>query len=145
MTKLNKKILYILVVCIVFAIIGFSAALNNYSSTPINHNDLKDAVVHVYILKDSNFLEASKILKQAGLVENSFLFCSLAIIKISIYHISAGEYKFNTSMTPSEMIDKLMRGENKIYTGSNRLFVSPTTTRYLVVFRSENYHSKGAI
>ena len=63
MKKLNKKILYMLVVCFVFVIIVFFAALNNYSSTPINHDDHKDAVVHVYILKDSNFLEASKILK----------------------------------------------------------------------------------
>ena len=106
--------LYILIVCVAFAIIGFSAALINYSSTPINNNDHKDTVVHVYILKDSSFLEATKMLNQAGLVKNSFLFCSLAIIKGSNYHVRAGEYKFNTSMTPSEMIDKLMRGENKI-------------------------------
>jgi cell division protein YceG involved in septum cleavage len=108
MKKLNKKILYIFVVCIAFAIIRFSTTLINYSSTPINNNDLKNAVVHVYILKDSSFLEAAKILKQAGLVNNRFLFCSLAIIKISYRHIRAGEYKFSTSMTPSEIIDKLM-------------------------------------
>jgi cell division protein YceG involved in septum cleavage len=114
MKKLNKKIIYILIVCVAFAIIVFSAALNNYSSTPINNNDHKDAMVHVYILKDSSFLEATKMLKHAGLVENSFLFCSLAIIKRSDYHVRAGEYKFNTSMTPSKMIDELMRGENKI-------------------------------
>jgi cell division protein YceG involved in septum cleavage len=114
MKKLNKKIIYILIVCVAFAIIVFSEALNNYSSTPINNNDHKDAMVHVYILKDSSFLEATKMLKHAGLVENSFLFCSLAIIKRSDYHVRAGEYKFNTSMTPSKMIDELMRGENKI-------------------------------
>ncbi|MGD0280149.1 MAG: hypothetical protein ABSC11_12685 [Smithella sp.] len=114
MKKLNKKILYIFVVCIAFAIIGFSIILINYSSTPVNHNDHRGAVVHVYIMKDSGFLEATKILKQAGLVENSFLFCSLAITKISCRKIPAGEYKFNTSMTPSEMIDELMRGKNKI-------------------------------
>jgi len=113
MKKLSKKIIYILIVCVAFAIIGFSAVLNNYSSTPINNNDHKDAVVHVYILKDSSFLEATKMLKQAGLVENIFLFCSLAIIKRSNYHIRAGQYKFNTSMTPSTMIDQLMHGENK--------------------------------
>ncbi|MFZ1036883.1 MAG: hypothetical protein WAU61_12025 [Smithella sp.] len=114
MKKLNKKIIYILVVCVAFAIIGFSAVLNNYSSEPMNHDDHRDAVVHIYILKDSSLLEATKMLKHAGLVENSFLFCSLAIIKRSNYHVRAGEYKFNTSMTPSEMIDELMRGENKI-------------------------------
>ncbi|MGA9112105.1 MAG: hypothetical protein WB290_17615 [Smithella sp.] len=114
MKNLNKKIIYILIVCVAFAIIGFSAALNNYSSTPINNNDHKDAVVHVYILKDYNFLEATKMLKQAGLVKNSFLFYSLAIIKRSNYHVRAGEYKFSTSMTPSEMIDELMRGGSKI-------------------------------
>ena len=114
MKKLNKKIFYILIAFIAFGIIGLSTTLINYSSTPINNNDHKDAMVHVYILKDSSFLEATKMLKHAGLVENSFLFCSLAIIKRSDYHVRAGEYKFNTSMTPSKMIDELMRGENKI-------------------------------
>ena len=107
MKKLNKKILYIFVVCIAFAIIGFYTILINYSSIPINHNDHRGAVVHVYIMKDSGFLEATKMLKQAELVDNSFLFCSLAIIKRSSYHVRAGEYKFNTSMTPSKMIDEL--------------------------------------
>jgi len=113
MKKLNKKIIYILMVCVVFAMIVFFAALNNYASQPINLDDHKDALVHVYILKDSSFLEATRILKQAGLVKNSFLFCSLAIIKRSNYHIRAGQYKFNTSMTPSTVIDQLARGENK--------------------------------
>ena len=114
MKKLSKKIIYMLIVCVAFALIGFSSALNNYSSTPINNNDHKDAVVHIYILKDSSFLEATRMLKQAGLVENSFLFCSLAIIKRSDYHVRAGQYKFNTSMTPSTIIDQLMLGGNKI-------------------------------
>ncbi|MGA3282480.1 MAG: hypothetical protein ABSD50_16040 [Smithella sp.] len=113
MKKLSKKIIYILIVCVAFAIIVFSSVLNNYSSTPINNNDHRDAVVHIYILKDSSFLEATGMLKQAGLVENSFLFCSLAVIKRSDYHVRAGQYKFNTSMTPSTMIDQLMHGENK--------------------------------
>ena len=30
-------------------------------------------------------------------------------------HIRAGEYEFNTSMTPASMIDKLLRGEIKKY------------------------------
>jgi cell division protein YceG involved in septum cleavage len=107
MKKLNKKIFYILIAFIAFGIIGLSTTLINYSSTPINNNDHKDAVVHVYILKDSSFLEATKMLKQAGLVNNSFLFCSLSMVKISYRHIRAGEYKFSTSMTPSEMIDEL--------------------------------------
>jgi cell division protein YceG involved in septum cleavage len=114
MEKLNKKIIKILMVCVVFAVIVFSAELNNYASEPLNLEDHKDAVVHVFILKDSSFLEATKLLKQAGLVKNSFLFCSLAIIKRSDYHVRAGEYKFNTAMTPSTMIDQLMRGGNKI-------------------------------
>jgi len=113
MKKLNKKILYILVVCFAFAIIGFSATLINYSSTPINYNDHKYEFVHVNIFKDSSFLQVTEMLKQAGLVKNKFLFYSLAITKRPPRSIRAGEYKFNTSMTPSAIIDELLLGENK--------------------------------
>jgi len=113
MKKLNKKILYILVACVAFSIIVFSVVLINYSSTPINHSDHIDAFVHINILKDSIFLEVTEMLKQAGLVKNKFLFYSLAITKRSPHSIRAGEYKFNTSMTPSAIIDELLLGENK--------------------------------
>lgn len=113
MKKLNKKIIYILAVCIVFTIIGFSATLINYSSTPINYNDHKYEFVHINIFKDSSFLEVAEMLERAGLVKNKFLFYSLAIIKRSPRSFHAGEYKFNTSMTPSEIIDKLSSDENK--------------------------------
>jgi cell division protein YceG involved in septum cleavage len=53
------------------------------------------------------------MLKQAGLVKNKFLFYSLAITKRPRRSIRAGEYKFNTSMTPSAIIDELLLGENK--------------------------------
>ena len=115
MKKLNKIALYIFIAFIAFGIIKFSVVLINYSSTPVSNNNLKNAVMHVYILKDSSFSEATEILKQAGLVNNSFLFCSLAMTKISYRKIRAGEYKFSTSMTPSEIIDELMRGESKIH------------------------------
>ena len=113
MKKLNKKIIYILAVCIVFAIIVFSATLNNYSSTPINYNDHKYEFVHINIFKDSSFLEVAEMLERVGLVKNKFLFYSLAITKRSPRSFHAGEYKFNTSMTPSEIIDELLLSENK--------------------------------
>jgi cell division protein YceG involved in septum cleavage len=113
MKKSNKKILYILAVFIVFAIIVFSVTLINYSSTPINYNDHKYEFVHINIFKDSSFLEVAEMLNRAGLVKNKFLFYSLAITKRSPLSFHTGLYKFNTFMTPSEIIDKLLLGENK--------------------------------
>jgi UPF0755 protein len=63
----------------------------------------------------SSFLKVTEILNQAGLIKSRFFFYNLAIIKNARQSIRAGEYEFNTSLTPSAMIDKLLRGEIKNY------------------------------
>jgi len=71
--------------------------------------------VLVDIPTGSSFLEVTEILNQAGLVKHRIFFYSLTIIKNARRHIRAGEYEFNTSMTPIAMINKLIRGEIKEY------------------------------
>ena len=51
----------------------------------------------------------------AGLVNSRFFFYSLAITKRATRNIRAGEYEFNTSLTPAAVIDKLIRGDIKTY------------------------------
>jgi UPF0755 protein len=63
----------------------------------------------------SSFLKVTEILNQAGLIKSRIFFYSLAIKKNARRSIRAGEYEFNTSLTPSAMIDKLLRGEIKSY------------------------------
>jgi UPF0755 protein len=100
-------------VIIIFAVvILFFALLLNYSTSSI---DKKNVNVLVDIPTGSSFLKVTEILNQAGLIKSHVFFYSLTIIKKAGRHIRAGEYEFNTSLTPSAMIDKLLHGEIKIH------------------------------
>ena len=90
----------------------FSILLMNYSTSPI---DKKNVNVLVDIPTGSSFLKVTEILNQAGLIKSRVFFYSLTILKNARRHIRAGEYEFNTSLTPAVMIDKLLRGEIKNY------------------------------
>ena len=108
----NKRILHILLACIAILIIGFSALLLNYSNSPIDH---KNSTVLVNIHTGTSLSEVVKILNQADLVKHPVLFYSLVVIKGVTRSILAGEYEFNTSLTPSELIDKLSLGDMRFY------------------------------
>ena len=104
---IRRAIIFLIVV-----IFMFSALLLNYSVSSI---DKRNLTVDVDIPTGSSFLQVTEILNKAGLIKNHFLFYSLAIIKRANRNIRAGEYEFNTSITPWTMINKLKRGEIKIY------------------------------
>jgi len=100
-------------VILFFAVVVlFFVLLINYSTNPI---DNKNKTILVDIPTGSSFLKVTEILNQAGLVKYRVFFYSLAIKKNARRSIRAGEYEFNTSLTPSAMIDKLLRGEIKIH------------------------------
>jgi len=100
-------------IIIFFAIVVlFSFLLINYSTNPI---DKKNMTILVDIPTGSSFFEVTEILNQSGLIKSRLLFYSLAIMKNARSHIRAGEYEFNTSLTPSALIDKLVHGEIKIH------------------------------
>jgi UPF0755 protein len=104
---IRRVILYLIAVFFVFCVF-----LLNYSISSI---DKKNINVLVDIPTGSSFFEVTEILNQAGLVKHRIFFYSLTIIKDARRHIRAGEYEFNTSMTPIAMINKLIRGEIKEY------------------------------
>ncbi|KUG21892.1 protein yceg like [hydrocarbon metagenome] len=96
-----------------FAIILlFLVLLMNYSTSSI---DKRNVNVIVDIPTGYSFFKVTEILNQAGLVKNRVFFYSLAIVKRAVRSIRAGEYEFNTSLTPAAMIDKLLHGEIKIH------------------------------
>lgn len=92
--------------------IFFCVLLISYSATSI---DNKNTTVVVDIPTGSSFLKVTEILSSAGLVNSRFFFYTLAITKRATRNIRAGEYEFNTSLTPAAVIDKLIRGEVKTY------------------------------
>ena len=112
MKKSNKKILHILLACLAIFIIVFSALLLNYNNSPIDH---KNSPVLVNIPVGTSLSEVVKILNQADLVKHPVLFYSLIVMKGATRSIRAGEYEFNTSLTPSELIDKLSLGDMRYY------------------------------
>ena len=100
-------------VILFFAVVVlFFVLLMNYSTSSI---DEKNMTILVDIPTGSSFLKVTEILNQAGLVKYRVFFYSLAIMKNARRYIRAGEYEFNTSLTPAAMIDKLLRGEIKNY------------------------------
>lgn len=107
-----RVINYLLVISLT-AVIVFGILLLDYATAPIDEDNI--AVVTVDIPVGSSFLRATKILDEAGLVKNMFLFNLLAFTKRATRVIRAGEYEFSTSMTPATVIRKLVRGEIKVY------------------------------
>jgi len=90
----------------------YAALLLNYSCSRIDNRNVN---VVVDIPSGASFWKSMKILDQAGLIKNRFFFHNLAVIKQARLKIRAGEYEFNTSITPWTMLDKLKRGEIKQY------------------------------
>lgn len=97
--------------CVVVAVFG--AWLFIYANAPIDSG--KAATVLVDIPTGSSFIKATEILDHAGLVNNKPLFYSLAVLKKANRVIRAGEYEFTTSLSPSELVNKLIRGDVKKY------------------------------
>ncbi len=101
----HRAILYFVAVFFIFCVL-----LLNYSISSI---DKKNVNVLVDIPTGSSFFEVTETLNRAGLIKHRIFFYSLAVIKNARRHICAGEYEINTLLTPSAMINKLMRGEVK--------------------------------
>jgi UPF0755 protein len=103
----RKKVLLCLLVLFLTG-----AAFYRYATTPVNH---LTAARIVNIPKGSGFLGITEILNNAGLVKNRPFFWALALVKKANRHIRAGEYELAGAMTPSAILDKLVRGEIKVY------------------------------
>jgi UPF0755 protein len=106
-----RAIKYILVIFIASVII-FGGLLMHYSMSSISN---QNTTVTVDIPTGASFFRVTKILDEAGLVKNKFLFNLLAMAKRATRVIRAGEYEFNLNLTPAAVINKLMRGDIKKY------------------------------
>jgi UPF0755 protein len=97
---------------IIAAVLIFLGLVFNYSTSSI---DNKNSTVLVDIPTGSSFVKITELLSDAGIVRTRIFFYSLALAKRALRSIRAGEYEFNTSMTPAAVIDKLIHGEIKVY------------------------------
>jgi UPF0755 protein len=84
-----------------------------YVGSPVNHFTTPKIVD---IPKGAGFYRITEIMNDAGLVANRPFFWLLAFAKGVRKQIRAGEYEITGSLSPSEILDKLVRGEIKSYT-----------------------------
>ena len=99
----NKLIVPTGVVCILLAFITLHYAIN-----PV---DNQNRTVIVNIPRGTGFFHTVAILEKADLIKNKYLFYLLAISKNAQSHIKAGEYELATSLSPMDIIDKLVKGD----------------------------------
>jgi UPF0755 protein len=111
---IRKKKLYAFLI-IIAAIFIFMGLVINYATSSIISANEKKSTVTVDVPTGSSFVKITEILSDAGIVRTRVFFYSLALAKRALRSIRAGEYEFSTSLTPSEVIDKLLRGEIKVY------------------------------
>ena len=104
----RRKILYLSIIVILITGIAFY----QYAVSPVN--DLTITKI-IDIPKGSSFLQVTEILYETGFVKNRPFFWVLALGKKAARHIRAGEYELNGAMSPSAILDKLVRGEIKVY------------------------------
>ncbi|TRZ78008.1 MAG: endolytic transglycosylase MltG [Deltaproteobacteria bacterium] len=104
----RRKILYLLIIAMLITGIAF------YYSSVSPVNDLTGKKI-IDIPKGAGFFRITEILDNAGLVKNRPFFWVLALGKKAARHIRAGEYELNGAMSPSAILDKLVRGEIKVY------------------------------
>ncbi len=97
-------ILVVAVTCVAFV---------RYVSSPVNHFTTPKIVD---IPKGAGFFRITEIMDDAGIVANRPFFWLLAIAKGVRKQIRAGEYEITGSLSPAEILDKLVRGEIKSYT-----------------------------
>jgi UPF0755 protein len=89
----------------------FLAAVH-YAISPV---DNRNEIVTVDIPKGTSFLQSVDNLERVGLIKYKYLFYLLVISRNAQGHIRAGEYELTTSMSPMEIISKLVKGDIKSY------------------------------
>ena len=108
--SIRNRLKMILLIALVLFWTGI--AFSRYTTNPV-HPGVPPTTVN--LPKGSGFLRITDILHDTGLVENRPFFWMLALVKKAIPHIQAGEYELNGAMSPNEILNKLVRGEIKVY------------------------------
>ncbi|HLA26446.1 MAG TPA: endolytic transglycosylase MltG [Syntrophales bacterium] len=108
---MNKKKIPI-VFWALLGLIFFYFSFLSYAESPLSEGQ---AAYTVDIPKGASFRRIVKLLEQAGLVKHKLLFYLLAVSQNAAGHIRAGEYELAVSMSPHEMLRKMVKGQIKAY------------------------------
>ena len=110
-----KKILLISSALIVISLCGlaiFILDLRQYAHQPANF-DTENMAVN--IPSGQTFKITTNILFKAGIIKSPFKFNMVARLKGYDKQLKAGEYALAASMSPIEILEKLVKGEVKLY------------------------------
>jgi UPF0755 protein len=84
----------------------------NYVESPV---EFIDRYVAVEIPPGASFHDVTDILRKKGLIRYKEAFYLLALLKKAPERIKAGEYEIISSMSPGDILDKLLEGKVKGY------------------------------
>ncbi len=111
MRFIRQNIPTAIIICVFTAFVCY-AFFVHYSTTPV---DNLNRTVTIEIPKGANFSNITDILDKKSLIKCQKSFYLLARLKDAPTHIRAGEYELSSSMSPSDIINKLIKGEIKGY------------------------------
>ncbi|MGO9137309.1 MAG: endolytic transglycosylase MltG [Syntrophales bacterium] len=115
--KHKKSPVVILAVIIFFILLaGLYYALSPVDRFAFSPVDSRTEPVTVDIPSGTGSLGSVDLLENAGLIKNKYLFYALVIARNARVKIKAGEYELSTSMSPLDIINKLVKGDIKLYT-----------------------------
>jgi UPF0755 protein len=110
--SINKYNIFLAVIVIIIPVL-FCLTFLNYTVSP---TDDKNRASTVVIPRGSRFLKVIDLLYKAGQIKYRPFFCLLAVWENAPKRIKAGEYELVSSMSPIEILDKLVSGDTKKYT-----------------------------
>ncbi|MEA3470424.1 MAG: endolytic transglycosylase MltG [Thermodesulfobacteriota bacterium] len=84
----------------------------NYVESPV---EFIERYVTVEIPPGASFYDVTDILRKKGLIRYKEAFYFLALVEKAPERIKAGEYELTSSMSPSDILDKLVEGKVKGY------------------------------
>jgi conserved hypothetical protein, YceG family len=108
---INENKFYIVIICIIIPFVPY-AIISDYAERPVNSQGIP---VTIEIPKGAGFPRITGILEEAGVVKHRKLFYLLAKLRDAPTNIRAGEYEMNSSMSPTDTINKLVKGNIKGY------------------------------
>jgi UPF0755 protein len=85
-----------------------------YSHAPVTGKE-DDRTATVEIPRGADFAAVTDILEQSGFVTNRTMFYMLAFMESAPTQIRAGEYEFTGSMSPRDILSKMVQGRVKGY------------------------------
>ena len=110
-----KKILLVISILILISLCGLTVLildLRQYAARPAGF-DAKKVVVN--IPSGQSFKVTTDILFKAGIIKSPFKFNMVARLKGYDKQLKAGEYVLAASMPPIKILEKLVKGEVKLY------------------------------